>query len=141
MKFLKQYRFALIIFLVIISLVLLRSFSRAGFRYDAARWVEASVDGSNLIPLDQLSALKGEIMLLNLGSEAGLPDELIEKAVTVSPESVTLKENLKQIRNHKGPVILYSANGSVSARVWMILSEMGMRNVFIFSDTGSDAGL
>ncbi|MDX9728934.1 MAG: hypothetical protein RBT50_06695 [Bacteroidales bacterium] len=140
MKFLKQYWFALIIFLVIISLVLLRSFSRAGFRYDAARWVEASVDGSNLITLEQLSALKGEIMLLNLGSEAGLPDKLIEKAVTVSPESVTLKENLKQIRNHKGPVILYSENRSVSARVWMILSEMGMRNVFIFSDTWSDAG-
>jgi hypothetical protein len=140
MKLLKQYRFALIIFLVIISLVLLRSFSRAGFRYDAARWVEASVDGSNLITLDQLSALKGEIMLLNLGSEAGLPDELIEKAVKMSPESVTVKENLKQIRNHKGPVILYSENGSVSARVWIILSEMGMRNVFILSDTGSDAG-
>ncbi|HCM59814.1 MAG TPA: hypothetical protein DIS74_05490 [Bacteroidales bacterium] len=140
MKFLKQYRFALIIFLVIIALVLLRSFSRAGFRYDAARWVEASVDGSNLITTNQLSALKGEIMLLNLGSEAGLPGALVEKAVTMSPESVTVKENLKQIRNHKGPVILYSENRSVSARVWMILSEMGMKNIFILSDTGSVAG-
>lgn len=140
MKFLKQYRFALIIFLVIVALVLLRSFNRTGFRYDAARWAEASVDGSNMLTIDQLSGLKGEIMLLNLGSEAGLPGKLIEKALTMSPESLSARENLKQIRNHKGPVILYSENGSVAARVWMILSEMGMKNVFILSHTGSDAG-
>jgi hypothetical protein len=140
MKFLKLYRFALIIFLMIVALVLLRSFSRTGFRYDAARWAEASVDGSNFLTLDQLSALKGEIMLLNLGSEADLPDELKGKAVSVSPESITGKEKLKQIRSHRGPLILYSANGSVSARVWMILSEMGMKNVFILSDPASDAG-
>lgn len=140
MKFLKQYRFALIIFLAIVALVLLRSFNRTGFRYDAARWAEASVDGSNMLTVDQLSTLRGEIMLLNLGSEADLPDELKEKAVTMSPESLAVKENLKQIRNHKGPVILCSADGSVSARVWMILSEMGMKNVFILSNPVSDAG-
>lgn len=139
MKFLKQYRLALVIFLVIVAFVLLRSFSRTGFRYDAARWAEASVDGSNLLTRDQLSALEGEIMLLNLGGENNLPDEFKEKAVSVSPESITGKERLKQIRNHRGPVILYSANGSVSTRVWMILSEMGMKNVFILSDPVSDA--
>jgi hypothetical protein len=140
MKFLKQYRLALVIFLVIVALVLLRSFNRTGFRYDAARWAEASVDGSNLLTMDQMSALKGEIMLLNLGSEAELPDELKGKAVSVSPEAITGKERLKQIRSHRGPVILYSANGSVAARVWMVLSEMGMKNVFILSYPVSDAG-
>jgi rhodanese-related sulfurtransferase len=139
MKFLKQYRFVLLIFLLLVVLVLFRSFSRTGFRYDAARWAEASVDGSNLLTVDRLSAITGEIMLLNLGSEADLPGELQNKALTVSPESITGRENLKQIRKHKGPVILYSANGSVSARVWMVLSEMGMKNIYILSVPGSEA--
>jgi len=140
MKFLKQYRFALIIFFVIVVLVLLRSFSPTGFRYDASRWAEASVDGSNLLTADQLSTLTGEIMLLNLGSEADLPDELMGMAVSVNPESITGKESLKQLRNHRGPVILYSDDPSVSARVWMILSEMGMKNVYILLDSVPVAG-
>lgn len=139
MKYLKQYRFSLILFLVIVALVLLRSFSPAGFRYDAARWAEASTDGSNMLTIDQVSALEGEVMLLNLGSEAELPGVLEARRVSLDPEAVTDKENLKTIRKHRGPVILYSANGSVSSRVWMILSEMGIKNVFILIDPASDA--
>ena len=139
MKILKQYRFSLILFLVIVALVLLRSFSPGGFRYDAARWAEASVDGSNMLTINQVSALEGEVMLLNLGSEAELPGVLEARRVSLDPEAVTDKENLKTIRKHRGPVILYSANGSVSSRVWMILSEMGIKNVFILIDPASDA--
>jgi rhodanese-related sulfurtransferase len=139
MKFLKQYRFVLIIFLVIVALVLLRSFSRTGFRYDAARWAESSVDGSNLLTADQLSTLTGEVMLLNLGSEAAIPDEIQVKVLNMNAESITGKENLTLIRKHRGPVILYSDDPSVSARAWMILSEMGMKNVYIFQDPVSDA--
>lgn len=140
MKFLKQYRFTLILFLVIVALVLLRSFSPTGFRYDAARWAEASVDGSNMLTVDQVSALKGEVMLVSLGSEAELPGALKVKTVSVDPEALASKESLKKIRKHRGPVILCSADGSVSARVWMILSEMGIRNVFILSHPVSAAG-
>lgn len=139
MKYLKQYRFSLILFLVIVALVLLRSFSPGGFRYDAARWAEASADGSNMLTIDQVSALEGEVMLVNLGTEAGLPGTLKVKTVSVDPEGITDKENLKTIRKHRGPVILFSANGSVSARVWMILSEMGIKNLFILIDPASEA--
>lgn len=140
MKILNQYRFSLILFLVIVALVLLRSFNPAGFRYDATRWAEASVNGSNILTIEQVSALEGEVMLLKLESESELPVTFKAKTVAVAPEALADKEILKNIRKHRGPVILYSANGSVSSRVWMILSEMGMKNVFILTDPASDAG-
>jgi len=31
----------------------------------------------------------------------------------------------------KGPVILYSNDISVSARVWMVLSQTGIKNIYI----------
>jgi len=138
MKLLKQYRFVLIVFVLMALLVLFRSFSRTGFRYDAARWAESSVQGSNLLTVDQLSALTGEILLLNLGSEPGLPGQLMDKTVTMSPESITLKENLRLIRKHRGPVVLFSDDSSFSARVWMVLAEMGMKNVYILQVPGSE---
>jgi len=138
MKFMKQYRFVIIIFLVLVVLVLFRSFSGNSFRYDAARWAEPSAMGSNLLTVDQLSTLTGEIMLLNMGSEADLPGSLQDEAVNVSPESVTDKNTMKLIRKHRGPVLLLSDDGSVSARVWMVLSEMGMKNVYILQIPGSE---
>lgn len=134
MKFLKQYRLVLIISLVMVVLVLFRSFSRTTFRYDAPKWAESSVQGSNILTIDQLSALTGDIMVLNLGSEADLPAELQDEAVIMRAESITEKANLKLIRKHTGPVILFSDDESVSARVWMVLSEMGMKNVYILRD-------
>jgi len=134
----KQYRFVIIIFLVLVVLVLFRSFSGNSFRYDAARWAEPSAMGSNLLTVDQLSTLTGEIMLLNMGSEADLPGSLQDEAVNVSPESVTDKNTMKLIRKHRGPVLLLSDDGSVSARVWMVLSEMGMKNVYILQIPGSE---
>ncbi|MCK7537140.1 MAG: rhodanese-like domain-containing protein [Marinilabiliales bacterium] len=52
----------------------------------------------------------------------------------MNPESILEKENLKLIRKNKGPVILCSDDSSVSARVWMVLSEMGIKNIYILQD-------
>jgi len=139
MKFLRQYRFVLMVFLLMVVLVLFRSFGGNNFRYDAARWAESSVKGSNLLTVDQLSAMTGAVLVLNLGDEADLPGQLRPKTVIMRPESITGKENLRLIRKHRGPVILFSDDASTSARVWMILSEMGMRDVYILRDPGAVA--
>lgn len=138
MKYLKQYRFVFIIFLVLVVLVLFRSFSGNSFRYDAARWAEPSALGSNLLTVDQLSTLTGEIMLLNMGSEADLPGSLQVDALTVNAESITDRANLKLIRKHRGPVLLFSDDSSVSARVWMVLAELGIDSVYILRIPGSE---
>ena len=48
MKFLQQNWLILTIVALVVAMVLLRSFSRNSFRYDAARWAAPSADGSNL---------------------------------------------------------------------------------------------
>ena len=56
MKSLKQYWLVVTIFLIVVLFVLFRTFSRHDFRYDAARWAEPSVTGSNIITEEQISA-------------------------------------------------------------------------------------
>lgn len=131
MTFLKQYRLVVAIFLLFVVLVLFRTYSRNGFRYDAVRWAEPSVHGTNIVTEDQLPSLGGEILFISLGAEAKVSDHPKGKSLIMNPESVLYKENLALIRKHKGPVILCSDDGSVTARVWMVLSEMGLRNVYI----------
>jgi len=134
MKSLKQYWLVVTIFLIVVLFVLFRSFSRHDFRYDAARWAGPSVTGANIITEEHISALHGEILLISLGNQATVTDQLKDKTMTVNPESILEKGNLSVIRKNKGSVILFSDDSSVSARVWMVLSEMGMQNIYILHD-------
>ena len=138
MKFIKQYWLVLTIMLLVVAMVLIRSFSRNSFRYDAARWVAASADGSNLMTPEQAAEAGDQVLLVNLGNNAEPDGQFKERSVMISPEVILEKENLKLIRKNKGPVVLTSGDASVSARVWMVLSEMGMKNIYILSGEGAE---
>lgn len=131
MKFLKQYWLVLSIFLLVVCLVLIRTFSREQFRYDAVKWVESSIPASNLVTEDRILKMDGQALLINLGNELQSDWKTQFKTVTLNPGLILERENLMLIRKNKGPVILFSDNGSVSARIWLVLSEMGMKNIFI----------
>jgi hypothetical protein len=139
MKLLKQYRLILLILLLVTLPVLIRSFNRNSFRYDAVRWASPSADGSNLLTPDQAAGAGEGALLILLGGETEVPARFAGRTVVISPADFPVKENLKMIRKNNGPVILVSDDESVAARVWMVLSETGIRNVFILSDPVSTA--
>ena len=138
MKFIKQYWLVLSLFLLAVILVLIRTFSQNNFRYDAVKWAEPSVIGSNILTEDQIATLSGEILLISLGNEASIDRQFQNNTMNINPESILEKTNLNRIRKNSGPVILYSGDNSVSARVWMVLSEMGMKNIYILPSDNSD---
>jgi len=137
MKLLKRNWLILTIMFLVVAMVLIRSFTQNSFRYDAVRWAAMSADGSNMISPDQI-ALAGEgVLLISLGNMSEVPAQFKEQAVMIAPEEILAKEKLKLIRKNRGPVILSSDDPSVSARVWMVLSEMGIKNLYILSDQGA----
>ncbi|MCA1740930.1 MAG: hypothetical protein LC630_00345 [Bacteroidales bacterium] len=138
MKFLKQNWLIITILALVIALVLIRSFSRDSFRYDAVRWAASSADGSNLISTDQMVQAGEQVLLISLGTTAEVPAQVEERSVMIPPGLILEKENMRMIRRNKGPVILWSDDASVSARVWMVLSEMGIKDLYILSDKGAE---
>lgn len=134
MKFLKQYWPVLSIFLLVVCLVLIRTFNREKFRYDAVRWAESSIPGSNLVTEDKILKMEGQVLLINLGNELQSDRKTQVNTVNLDPGLILEKENLTFIRKNKGPVILFSGDNSVSARVWLVLSEMGMKNIYILNN-------
>jgi hypothetical protein len=131
MEFLKQYRFVISIVLIVTSLILLRTFTQGNFRYDAVRWAEPSLSGSNILTEDEVKSLDGEKLIIDLGNNADVSKRFNESTRIIDPVSILEKENIRIMRGNKGPVILASGDISVSARIWMVLSEMGLKNLFI----------
>lgn len=138
MKFLKQYRIILAVFFLILIIVLIRTISPGNFKYDAAKWAEPSATGSNIINEAQLDAMTGKKLLVDLGREPVSDGRFGNMTVRVDPGSILDKPNLKLIRKNKGPVILYSENISEAARIWMILSEMGVKELYILSESADE---
>jgi len=131
MKFLKQYWSVISILMIVTALILVRTFNQGNFRYDAVRWAEPSLSGSNILTADEVNSLDGEKLIIDLGNNADVISRFMESARVMDPVSILEKENIRIIRGNKGPVILASGDISVSARIWMVLGEMGLKNLFI----------
>jgi hypothetical protein len=137
MKHLRPYRHVIFIVVPIVILVLVKSLTPGSFRPDANKLAKASYAGANLLNQDQVSTLNKKPLIVKLGNE---------EAGQISPSSDTLfiatgrlldKANLKAIHAHRGTVLLVSDDPSISAKAWMILSQMGYRDLYILTEKES----
>ena len=108
-----------------------KTFNQNKFRYDAVKWAEPSVLGSNILTENQAVSIEGKKLFIALDDEVTVSKPFQDDVLRMDPESILCKGNLDIIRRNKGPVILYSDQSSVSAKVWMVLSEMGLKNIYI----------
>lgn len=138
MKFLKQYRIILSIFILVLILVLIRTLSPGNFKYDAVKWAEPSATGSNIINEAQMEAMTGKKLLVDMGTEPVSANRFGNTSVRMEPGSILEKPQIRLIRKNKGPVILYSDNISEAAKLWMILSEMGIKDLYILSGSTTE---
>jgi hypothetical protein len=134
MNFLNKYKFIFAIILPVLILVLFRAFGSNHFQSDAKKWAEPSVVLSNIITGEKIGTLPGEKLIISLGNNDNGIKEITGNALIIPADSILSKNNLYIIRNHNGPVLLFSSDVSVSARIWMLLRQMGCNNIYIFTN-------
>lgn len=134
MSLINKYKVVIAVVLPILILVLIRSFCANHFKSDAKRWAEPSVKQSNIITGEQINALSGEKLIINLGEAGSGLNEITSDALFIAANSILSKNNLSIIRKHDGPVLLVSSETAVSARIWMVLSQMGYKNIYILTN-------
>lgn len=128
---LKKFRSIIILSLVFFLLIIYRSFSLSGFRYDAPKMAERSIYGSNLITESGINDLSDNSILVVLDSSEYSLNKYGFQSIRISPDSILSRKNLKLLKSYKGSVILTSSDNAISARIWMILAQKGFRNIFI----------
>jgi ABC-type multidrug transport system fused ATPase/permease subunit len=131
MRILIKYRIVFAIVIPVLILVLIRSFGVNHFKADVKKWAESSVEESNIISKEQIENLTGEKLIINLDKEKISINNFTGRELFIPADSVLDKRNLQMIRKHSGSVLLFSSDPSVSARVWMILSQMGCTKIYI----------
>ena len=140
METIKNYRIAIILIVAVMILVIIRLAVPGRFKPDAAKWARPSFDGSELITPEDFSSLQGDNLVIALDDQAvpEIPSDISK--VIIAPDSILAAGNLKLIRKNEGPVALFSADPSLSAKVWMILKQMGIKDLYIMiSENDSEA--
>jgi hypothetical protein len=137
MDFIKNNIALIAIVLVVLILVMVRSLGTDYFKTDAIKRAEPSLSKTNIKSLSQIDSLAGDKLIINLDT---VNEELVKPGIRVldiSPASILDKNNIKSIKKHKGPVLLFSNEPEVSIRLWMLLSQLGYSNLYVLT-TESD---
>jgi hypothetical protein len=135
MKIVKKYIIVIAIALPVLILITVKTFNATGFKYDAKRWSGPSFNGSNLVSISGLSTIQGNKLIVILDNGGGKEFDKSIVTVSIPPDDILERKNLKLIREHKGPVLLYSADPSLSSRIWMIISQTGVKDIYILTDS------
>jgi hypothetical protein len=133
MDFLKKYKIILVILVPVVILVIIRSFGINHFMTDAMKHAGQSFSRSNIITPDKAADLEGEKLLVIFEKDV-IKHDFPGEILSLTPETILEKKNIKKLLNHSGPVFLSSPEISVSVRSWMILSQMGAENIYVLSE-------
>jgi hypothetical protein len=135
MKLIREFRLVIAVIVPLLIFVLIRSSGVSHFKNDAKKWAEPSIDKSNIISIVQAGSLKGKILTICLDKDANQINRLSGDFRNISPESLMNKNHVSLIMKHDGPVLVYSSDQGLSARIWMLLSQMGCRSIYILTDS------
>ncbi len=140
MNLVKKYRIIIAAVLPLLILLVLKTCSNDTFKYNAKKWAAPSFDLSNVVTEQGMGNLPGQKLIVDLDDSMKEMNDGTVTLIHISPDSLINKSNLKRIREHNGPVLLSSSDPALSARLWMILSQTGFKNLYIFSyvNTGED---
>jgi hypothetical protein len=138
MKHLRPYLPVILIVLPVILLVLIRAYAAGGFKPDAHKLAETSFTGTNLLNREQVDALGGKPLIVKFVNVDTSQIKSFSDTLFMAANRLLDKGNLKTIHTHQGPVVLVSDDPEISAKAWMILSQMGFRDLFILIEKDSN---
>lgn len=133
MNILKKYGLIAALILSVLLMVVIRLSDTNHFKPDAQKWAKPSLSKSNILSLEQADQLEGLKLIISDGHNDDLPIPIDDETKQLSFDEVLTKNSLRIIRKHEGPIFVFSNETSVSARIWMLISQMGYDEVFIIT--------
>ena len=133
MKTIKKYGLVIGIILPLIVMIIIRLSGQNHFKPDAGRWAEPSLQKTNIVTSEQLEEIPGDKLIISDANIDKLPVKFQGNTELISVATVLSKASLKTLRNHKGPVLVYTGEPAVSARIWMLVSQLGYNNIYILT--------
>ena len=133
MNRIKSPKIIILVVGVLLVLVIVRNSNRNVFKEKAKTAVETARNNSNLITINQLKKLTTPYLIIDIGSEPR-PDSLqFQHAVKITFSQLLDKANRKVLDEASGELILYADDIATTSRAWVILNQLGYKNMRILT--------
>jgi len=133
MNQIKKLGYIFLFLIILLVLVLVRSFNPNLFKQDQGKAVEAVLNNKNSITLAQLKALNTQYVVINLGTGGKFDSIKIKNSINIPVENLLDKANQTIFKESKNEIILYSSDVSTTAKVWVILNQLGYKKLLILT--------
>jgi hypothetical protein len=135
MKKILPYLVAALIVLPVVIGLLIRFTETYRFGRNAAAAAAPSLQATNMIRWEQLAAMKTKTLVVDLSDTASLILRKASGTIHIPAAHLLDRASLDTLKAHRKETrILYSPDAGVSAKAWMVLSQMGYRNLYILAD-------
>lgn len=141
MSLLKNLKLVIAVFTVLLILVLIRHSNQNVFRERVETAVEITKNQSNLITPDQLLNQTTPYLLIDLGNKPGSGSFQYPHAIQIPFEKLLDYTNRKVLKEARGKVILFSEDISLASKAWVILNQLGYKNVLILASAENQEAL
>jgi len=133
MNQIKKLGYIFLFLIILLVLVLVRSFNPNLFKQDTGKAVEAAINNSNSITFTQLKALNTQYVVINLRTGGKFDSIKIKNSINIPVENLLDKANQTIFKESKNEIILYSSDVSTTAKVWVILNQLGYKKLLILT--------
>lgn len=131
MKKLKELKIVLVILLVVLVLVIIRTTGKNRFKQDAKNTIETVISNNISVSLNDFKAAENEFLVVDLTESGSIQ---FKNSIKVSFEKLLEESNIQKIKKTQGKILLVSADNSQTSKAWVILNQMGFKNVFVLSN-------
>lgn len=131
---LKKYLPVLGITFLILILVSIRYFSSDNFKPDAEQNSSMALSGEFLITEEDYDKSSDSFSGILIGERSISTDFSQSAILHIEAADIISDETLEAIKNIEGPKLIISNDVSVSVRCWILLSQKGIKDIFVFSE-------
>lgn len=131
MKKLKELKIVLVILLIVLVLVIVKTTGKNRFKNDAKDAVEAVAGNNYLVSINDFKSAQNQFLVVDLNETDSIQ---FENSIKISFEKLLEESHIQKIKETQGKILLVSAKNSQTAKAWVILNQMGIKNVFILSN-------
>ena len=133
MEKLKDLKWIILIVLVIAVLVIVRTTDSGGFKGDTREAVATITSGDFLISVNEYNQNKEVFQVVTFVQPENSAPVQFENSINIQFEKLLEEPAIQKLKEMQIKILLVSKDNSQSSKAFVILNQMGFKNVFVLS--------
>ena len=131
MEKLKNLKIVLLVLVVVLVLVIVKSIGKTHFKQNAQNAVETVVSNNFSVSVNEFKNTETQYLIVDLNESGSVQ---FDNSLQIPFEKLLDESNLQKLKDAGSKILLVSDEHSKAEKAWVILNQLGIKNVFVLSD-------